>query len=69
MLCLAGGERRGAAVSALGGSEGDEERLGEVGLPRLEKRRLSQGTHEHLIGGVDKTEPGSFQFCPVRDQS
>lgn len=48
-----------------------EERLREVGLPRLEKRSLGRElmkVGKYLMGGAEKTEPGSFQLCPLRDQ-
>lgn len=78
---MAGGERGAAAVSALGGSEGDEEFGASSVRKGWERWGCSQGWRrggsgreltnmdKHLIGGVENTEPGSFQFCPVRDQS
>lgn len=64
-----------------GGSEGDEEFGASPVRKGWERWGCSQGWRrggsgreltnkdKHLIGGVENTEPGSFQFCPVTDQS
>jgi len=45
-----------------------EERLREMRLFSLEKRRLRQGSHECGQISEGKTEPGSFQSCTMRGQ-